>query len=324
MTNEIVFFKSHECDITLPVSVTDDTGWLSASHMAQLFKREESTIRRNIINIFKEEELDRKRNVQKMHVPFSDKLVPFYTLDVIISVGYRVKSKRGVEFRRWANNVLKDYIIKGYAINEKRLEVLNKKIEIQNNLISTFATIAGIEAKDVLEVIDAYSLALDMLDDYDHQSIDKPKGTKTITYLTEDYCIHIINNMRQNYNLKLFGKERSPGLLKGILDQIQQYVFNTELYPSLEEKAANLLYMLVKDHIYYDGNKRIAAVLFLEFLNQNLILYDKNNIRTLSNSTLVAMTLMIACSSPNEKDMFISIIMNLISNKSIHIHSKQQ
>ena len=324
MTNEIVFFKSHECDITLPVSVTDDTVWLSANQMAQLFKREESTIRRHIINIFKEEELDRKRNVQKMHVPFSDKLVPFYTLDVIISVGYRVKSKRGVEFRKWANNVLKDYIIKGYAVNEKRLEALNKKIEIQNNLIFTFATIAGMEAKDVLEVIDAYSLALDMLDDYDHQSIDKPKGTKIITYLTEDYCNHIINNMRQNYCSNLFGKERSSGMLKGILDQIQQHVFNTELYPTLEEKAANLLYMLVKDHIYYDGNKRIAAVLFLEFLNQNLILYDKNNIKILSNSTLVAMTLMIACSSPNEKDVFISIIMNLISNKSIHIHSKQQ
>lgn len=312
MNNEIVLFESENADITLPVSVSDDTVWLSTSQMSQLFERDESTIRKHIRNIFKESELDEKRNVQKMPVPFSDKLVPFYTLDVIISVGYRVKSKRGVEFRKWANNVLKNYIIEGYAANEKRLQTLNKKIEVQTTLISHFASIAGIESKDVLEVIDAYSLALDILDNYDHQSIDKPQGTKTITYLSEDYCNNIITNMKQNYQTNLFGKERHQGMLKGILNQIKQHVFGEELYPSLEEKAANLLYMLVKDHIYYDGNKRIAAILFLEFLNQNLILYNSNNMKILSNSTLVAVTLMIACSSPDEKEIFISIIMNLL------------
>lgn len=310
--NEIIQYVDGELKLDVTVSPNDETVFLSANQISALFERDDTVIRKHINNIFKDDELDRESNTQKMRVPNSDKPVPFYTLDVIISVGYRVKSKRGIAFRKWATKILKDYMIQGYAVNEKRMALLQRKIEVQQTLISGIADMAGLEAENILQVIETYSQALDLLDDYDHQRITKPQGRDTIAYLTEDECREVIHKTKFYKQSDLFGKERAEGMLKGILDQIQQNVFGQELYPTLEEKAANFLYMLVKDHIYFDGNKRLAAILFLEFLNRNNALYDEEKNKVLSSDALVAVTLMIAESKAEEKDIMVDIVMNLL------------
>ena len=226
---------------------------------------------------------------------------------MIISVGYRVKSARGVEFRRWANKILKDYIVQGYAVNERRLAALNRVVEIQSNII---AGVLDLDAEKVLEVVKRYSLALEMLDDYDHQTITKPKISSDEVYkLTYEECRNLISKMSYSETSDIFGKEK--GLLKGIIDSIYQSAFGEEAYPSIEEKAANLLYFIIKDHPFVDGCKRIAATTFLYFLDMNRILY-KNNKKILSDSTLVALTLLIAESKPQEKEIMINIVMNFL------------
>lgn len=311
--NEIIQFVDGELKLDVTVTPQEETVWLTQTQMGELFGRAASTINEHIKNIYKSKELEEETTMTKFgNSEFSDKPTYYYNLDMIISVGYRVKSKRGIAFRKWATKILKDYMIQGYAVNEKRMALLQRKIEVQQTLISGFADMAGLEASDILQVIEAYSQALDLLDDYDHQRITKPQGRDTIAYLTEDECREVIQKTKFSKQSDLFGKERSDGMLKGILDQIQQNVFGQELYPTLEEKAANLLYMLVKDHIYFDGNKRLAAILFLEFLNQNHALYDKNRNKILSNDALVAITLMIAESKSEEKDIMVDIVMNLL------------
>lgn len=306
MENEIVKFVNGNLELEVNVSPEKETVWLSANQMSLLFDRDEKTIRKHINNVFKDEEVDKNINTQKMRVVNIKQLVPFYSLDVVISVGYRVKSKNGVEFRKWATSILKDYMIKGYSINQKRLDALNKTIEIQSRML---ASTLEIDAKEVLSVIETYSNALSLLDDYDHGTISKPEGKNSIYELTYKECRDLIDSMK--FNSSVFGIEKEKGKLEGILAAIYQNVFGEELYPSIEEKAANLLYFIIKDHPFADGCKRIGASLFLEFLNKNkhLIIDGK---QIISNSALVAITLMIAESRPEEKETMVRLVMNFL------------
>lgn len=306
MENEVIVFKNGELELEVNVSPEKETVWLSANQMSLLFDRDEKTIRKHINNVFKDEEVDKNINTQKMRVVNIKQLVPFYSLDVVISVGYRVKSKNGVEFRKWATSILKDYMIKGYSINQKRLDALNKTIEIQSRML---ASTLEIDAKEVLSVIETYSNALSLLDDYDHGTISKPKGKNSIYELTYKECKDLIDSMK--FNSSVFGVEKEKGKLEGILAAIHQNVFGEELYPSIEEKAANLLYFIIKDHPFADGCKRIGASLFLEFLNKNKhLIIDSKQI--ISNSALVAITLMIAESRPEEKETMVRLVMNFL------------
>lgn len=306
MENEIIVFKNGELELEVNVSEDRENVWLSKQQMAELFQRDRTVISKHLKNIFEEGELAEINNVQNLHVVNVKQLVPFYSLDVIISVGYRVKSKNGVEFRKWATSILKDYMIKGYSINKKRLDALNKTIEIQSRML---ASTLEIDAKEVLSVIETYSNALSLLDDYDHGTISKPKGKNSIYELTYKECRDLIDSMK--FNSSVFGVEKEKGKLEGILAAIHQNVFGEELYPSIEEKAANLLYFIIKDHPFADGCKRIGASLFLEFLNKNkhLIIDGK---QIISNSALVAITLMIAESRPEEKETMVRLVMNFL------------
>jgi len=308
MKNEIVLFETKDKEVKLAVSLENDTVWLSANQMALLFDRDEKTIRKHINNVFAEDELDRENNTQKMRVDGVKQKVPFYTLDVIISVGYRVKSQRGTEFRQWANKVLKQFILKGYAINEKRLAALNKTVEIQSKII---ANTLDIEEAEVLRAVKLYTDALVLLDQYDHQSLNKPEGNKPVYRITYEDCRNMINHMEDSFSSDVFGVEKEAGKVEGILAAVYQDVFGGEVYPSLEEKAANLLYFMIKDHPFADGCKRIAASLFLEFLDKNDALI-RDGQKVISDGALVAITLMIAESNPEEKDIMTTLVMNLL------------
>lgn len=308
MKKEIVLFETKDKEVRLPVSLENETVWLSANQMALLFDRDEKTIRKHINNVFSEDELDRENNTQKMRVDGVKQKVPFYTLDVIISVGYRVKSQRGTEFRRWANDVLKQYIMKGYAVNEKRLAALNKTVEIQSKII---ANTLDIEEAEVLRAVNLYTDALVLLDQYDHQSLNKPEGNKPVYRITYEDCRNMINHMEDSFSSDVFGVEKEAGKVEGILAAVYQDVFGGEVYPSLEEKAANLLYFMIKDHPFADGCKRIAASLFLEFLDKNDALI-RDGQKAISDGALVAITLMIAESNPEEKDIMTTLVMNLL------------
>lgn len=305
--NNIVIFKNGELELEVSIGEEKDTVWLSANQMSLLFDRDAKTIRKHINNVFKENEVDQDSNTQKMRVANSDKPVPFYSLDVIISVGYRVKSQNGIAFRKWATSILKDYMIKGYAINKKRLEALNRTVEIQSRII---ASTLELDEKEVLNVIEAYADALSLLDDYDHGCITKPDGKETLYRLSYDECRTLIDKMK--FESAVFGVEKEKGKLNGILAAVYQNVFGQELYPSIEEKAANLLYFLIKDHPFADGCKRIGATIFLEFLNKNNHLIIDNK-QVISDSALVAITLMIAESRPDEKETMIKLVMNFLN-----------
>ncbi len=307
--NEIVLFETNDREIKIPVSIENETVWLSANQMAVLFDRDEKTIRKHINNVFTDGELDKDNNTQKMRVEGVKQRVPFYTLDVIISVGYRVKSKRGVEFRKWANDVLKKYIYEGYAINDKRLGALQKTVEIQTKML---ADTLEIEQQGILQAVNMYTQALEVLDKYDHHQLDKPKGEQPIYRITYEDCKEMVDHMEDTFKSDVFGVEKEEGKVEGILAAVYQDVFGGEVYPSLEEKAANLLYFMIKDHPFADGCKRIAASLFIEFLNRNNALF-KNGKNVISDSALVAITLMIAESNPDEKDIMTTLVMNLIS-----------
>ena len=302
--NEIVLFETADKAITLDVPVEEETVWLTQSQMVELFQRDVSVISRHIKNVFKEGELDERSNLHFLQIAKSDKPVAFYSLDVIISVGYRVKSNRGVEFRRWANSVLKRYILQGYAVNHKRIQQLGEVIRLMKR------TENDLDSKQVLSVIERYNTALDLLDAYDHRNIRRPKGNEAIYVLSYDECMKLISNMRFGNESKLFGKERDDSF-KGSIGNIYQSFGGEDVYKSMEEKAANLLYFITKNHSFYDGNKRIAAAIFLYFLNKNKALFDEGKKR-IEDYTLVALTLMIAESRPEEKEMMISVVMNCI------------
>ncbi len=302
--NEIVLFETEDKKITLPVEVKDETVWLSVSQMAQLFGREESNIRRHVLNVFKENEVDENNNVHYLHVNNVKKPVPFYSLDVIISVGYRVKSNRGVEFRRWANSVLKQYILQGYAANQKRIQQLGEVIRIMKR------TENELDSKQILSVIERYNNALDLLDAYDHQTMKRPKGNDATYVLTYEECVRVIQSMRFGNESDLFGREKDDSF-KGSIGNIYQSFGGSDVYQSLEEKAAHLLYFVTKNHSFYDGNKRIAATMFLYFLDKNDALFCKGQKR-IEDATLVALTIMIAESRAEEKEMMVSVVMNCI------------
>jgi len=300
--NEIVLFETKDKKITLPVEVKDETVWLSVSQMAQLFDREESNIRRHVLNVFKENEVDENNNVHFLHVNNVKKPVPFYSLDVIISVGYRVKSNRGVEFRRWANSVLKQYILQGYAVNQKRIQQLGEVIRIMKR------TENELDSKQILSVIERYNNALDLLDAYDHQTMKRPKGNDATYVLTYEECVRVIQSMRFGDESDLFGREKDDSF-KGSIGNIYQSFGGSDVYQSLEEKAAHLLYFVTKNHSFYDGNKRIAATMFLYFLDKNDALFSDGQKR-IEDATLVALTIMIAESRAEEKEMMVSVVMN--------------
>ncbi|MBO6308514.1 MAG: virulence RhuM family protein [Oribacterium sp.] len=315
--NEIVLFETEDKEITLNVKFNQDTVWLNRNQMADLFGRDVKTIGKHINNAVREELSDQvvvaKFATTTQHGAIEGKtqthMTEYYNLDVIISVGYRVKSQRGIEFRRWANKVLKDYIIKGYAINDKRLEALQKTVEIQAKMLAT--AIEG-DSDDVLKAVNLYTQALTLLDQYDHQSLEKPEGNKSIYRITYADCRTMVDRMEDSFKSDVFGVEKEPGKIEGILAAVYQDVFGGEVYPSLEEKAANLLYFMIKDHPFADGCKRIAASLFLEFLNRNNALFRDGH-KVISDGALVAITLMIAESDPKEKDIMTTMVMNLLS-----------
>ena len=309
MATEIMIFETKDNEIKLTVPVENETVWLTQAQMTELFQVDRTVITRHVNNVFKENELLRKSNVQKMHIPNSDRPVQFYSLEVIISVGYRVKSNRGVEFRQWANSVLKQYIMQGYAINEKRLAALQRTVDIQTKML---ASTLEVDEAELLKAVNLYTNALMLLDQYDHQSIKKPTGNKAIYRITYEDCRNMVNEMEDSFHSDVFGVEKEKGKVEGILAAVYQSAFGEDVYPSLEEKAANLLYFMIKDHPYADGCKRIAASLFLEFLVRNNVLYEKGQKR-ISDGALVAITLMIAESDPKEKDIMVNLVMNLLT-----------
>ena len=309
MATEIMIFETKDNEIKLTVPVENETVWLTQAQMTELFQVDRTVITRHVNNVFKENELLRKSNVQKMHIPNSDRPVQFYSLEVIISVGYRVKSNRGVEFRQWANSVLKQYIMQGYAINEKRLAALQRTVDIQTKML---ASTLEVDEAELLKAVNLYTNALMLLDQYAHQSIKKPAGNKAIYRITYEDCRNMVNEMEDSFHSDVFGVEKEKGKVEGILAAVYQSAFGKDAYPSLEEKAANLLYFMIKDHQYADGCKRIAASLFLEFLVRNNVLYEKGQKR-ISDGALVAITLMIAESDPKEKDIMVNLVMNLLT-----------
>lgn len=305
--NEIILFETEDRMISLPVMVKDETVWLNRNQLSELFERDIKTVGKHINNALKEELSGQNTVVAKFATTASDGkkyMVEHYNLDVIISVGYRVKSKRGIEFRRWANCVLKEYIIKGYAVNHNRMNQLNEVIRVMKRAENSLDT------KQVLTVVERYSQALELLDAYDHQNMERPKGSKATYILTYEECRKVIDNMKFGDSSSLFGNEKDDSF-KGSIGTIYQSFAGEDLYPTLEEKAANLLYFVTKNHSFFDGNKRIAATIFLYFLDKNDALF-KNGEKLIDDHTLVALTIMIAESNPEEKEMMISLIMNCI------------
>ena len=310
--NEIVLFETEDKKVLLPVEVKDETVWLNRNQMAELFDRDVKTIGKHINNALKEE-LDNQVVVAKFatttkHGMIEGKtqthMTEYYNLDVIISVGYRVKSNRGVEFRRWANSVLKQYILQGYAVNQRRIQQLGEVIRIMKR------TENELDSKQILSVIERYNNALDLLDAYDHQTMKRPKGNDATYVLTYEECIEVIQSMRFGDESDLFGREKDDSF-KGSIGNIYQSFGGSDVYKSLEEKAAHLLYFVTKNHSFYDGNKRIAATMFLYFLDKNDALFY-NGQKRIEDATLVALTIMIAESRAEEKDMMVSVVMNCI------------
>lgn len=310
---ELVKFTDNNFEINVRADIDNDTVWLTQKEMALLFEVSIDNISLHIKNILRENELDISSFEESSVVQIEgnrkvNRRIKIYNLDMIISVGYRVKSQRGILFRKWANKILKEYLIQGYSINQKRISALNKTIEIQNKML---ASSLNIEQEALVNVIEEYTKALDLLDNYDHQCLIKPKGNESIYKLTYSDCRTIIDSMKFKTTSSVFGVEKEEGKLNGILAAVYQNVFGQEVYPSLEEKAAHLLYFLVKDHPFADGCKRIAATLFLEFLNKNHALI-KGGKKIIANDTLVAITILTAESRPEEKDVMIKLIMNFL------------
>ena len=317
--NEIILFENQE--VKLEVNLKDETVWLNTEQMAQLFGRDYKTIRKHINNALKEE-LKNEVVVAKFentteHGAIQSKtqthMVEYYNLDMIISVGYRVKSNNGVIFRKWANKILKEYLINGYAVNQRRLEYLEKTIKLIDIANRIDERLEGNDAKEILKVIGDYSKALDLLDDYDHKTLKKIDGNIDERKIEYKECIEVINKLRFNEESSLFAVERDKGL-ESIIRNIYQSFDGQDIYKSIEEKGANFLYLIVKNHVFTDGNKRIAATLFIYFLNFYGILY-KDGEQTIDNNTLTALTLLIAESNQKEKEVIIDLVMNFLNNE---------
>ena len=314
MKNEIIIFENQ--NVKLKVNIKDETVWLSQQQMAKLFDKDRRTITRHIQNIYKDGELEEKLVCSFFeHTGNDDKRykVKFYNLDMIISVGYRVNSKKGIDFRRWATNVLKEYMLKGYSINQKRLEYLEKTIKLIDIAGRIDHELEGGEAQEIIKVINNYSNALNLLDDYDHKTVSKPKGTNSNDKIKYKDCMDIIDKLKFNNDSDLFALEKGQGL-SAIIENIYCSFDGQDVYPTIEEKAANFLYLITKNHTFIDGDKRIAATLFIYFLEFYKILF-KNDKRVIDNNTLVAITLLIAQSNPKEKNILIDLVMNFLNNE---------
>ena len=310
--NEIILFENQ--GVKLEVNLKDETVWLTQKQMAELFGKDRRTITRHIQNIYKDEELDQNTVCSFFEHTAEDGKkykVQYYNLDMIISVGYRVNSKRGIIFRKWSTKILKDYMLKGYAINQKRLEYLEKTIKLIDIANRMDERLENNDAKEILKVIGDYSKALNLLDEYDHRTLKKVKGNIDERKIEYKECINIINKLKFNEESSLFAVERDKGL-ESIIGNIYQSFDGQDIYKSIEEKASNFLYLIVKNHVFADGNKRIAATLFIYFLNYYGILY-KNDKQTIDNNTLAALTLLIAESNPREKEVIIDLVMNFLN-----------
>ena len=311
MKNEIKIFENQE--IKLEVNLKDETVWLSLEQMSKLFDRDKSVISRHIKNALAEE-LDNSV-VANFATTASDKKtyrVTYYNLDMIISVGYRVKSQNGIIFRRWANKILKDYLINGYAINQKRLEYLEKTVKLIDIASRIDDNLTNDNAKNIIKVISDYSKALNLLDDFDYNKIQKPKYTNTSEErITYDECINVIKELSFNNKSSIFALERNKGF-EQIINSIYSTYNNKDLYRSIEQKASNLLYLIVKDHPFIDRKKKRGATIFIYFLNKYNLLY-KDNKKIIDNNILACMTILIAESDPKEKDLIIDLIMNFLT-----------
>ncbi len=322
---QIVIYVANDGLTAIEVQVQDESVWLNRKQLSELFDRDIKTLGKHLSNVFNEGELNKDATVAKFATVQIEgdrevtREIEHYNLDVIISVGYRVKSKRGTQFRIWANKILKDYLIKGFSINEKRLQQatqqlqeLKKVVQIQEKVISEYH-LESDEAQGLIKVIASYSNALDLLDDYDHQRLKIPKkGNIDVVKIEYNEARLAIDELGKQTKFEgLFGKEKDDSF-KGSLENIYQTFDGIELYQTIEEKSAHLLYFVIKNHSFTDGNKRIAAFLFVWFLERNNYLYLPSGNKRIADSTLVALTLMIAQSHPNEKDMMIKVIVNLL------------
>lgn len=308
--SEIVLFESEDHEVTLPVKVDSNTNdvWLNRKEMAVLFDRDVKTIGKHIGNALKEELASSDSVVAKFATTGADGKtyqVEHYNLDAIISVGYRVKSQRGVEFRRWATNVLHSYIIKGHVENEKRLEQLGTVAQIIERLPDDLGS------REILDIVESYTDVFTLLDRYDRERVPRPKGTTGTYALDYDECIYLIKQMRGRFASDLFGVEKDESFRSSI-SVINQSFGEQDLYPSIQEKAANLLYLIIKNHSFLDGNKRIGCSLFLYYLDRNGLLF-KGLDKRIADSTLVAVALMIAESRPEEKESMVSLVMNFLA-----------
>ena len=318
---EIVIYKAKSGAVRLDVRLEKETVWLTQTQLAGLFLTERSVITKHLNNIFQTSELDEKSNVQKMHIPFSDKPVKFYNLDAIISVGYRINSSRATQFRIWATKVLKNYLIKGYVLNQKRLhehEAALKELRETIAFIGAKAShpqLVG-KADDLLKLLNEYSNALTILYKYDNKSLSLASKIKPKFILDYDMAIKVVDDIRERLTKKkeagdLFGREMDHKF-KSIIGALYQTFDKKDLYASVEEKAAHLLYLTIKDHPFSDGNKRIASIMFIYFLEKNGYLRKLNGERKINDNTIVALSLLIASSDPREKDVMIKIITNLL------------
>ena len=320
--NKIIIYQTDDGQTAIDVRLENETVWLNTNQMAMLFDREESNIRRHVTNVFKEGELERENNVHFLHVNGVKKPVPYYTLDVIISVGYRVKSQRGTQFRIWANRVLKDYLVKGYAVNERihkeQIGELRQLVGMLGRTIQNQPLLSTDETNALFNVVTDYTYALDTLDSYDYQRLTINDTTSEAPFhASYDNAMQAICSLKERFGESaLFGNEKDESF-KSSIGQIYQTFDGVELYPSTEEKAAMLLYLVTKNHSFSDGNKRIAATLFLWFLNNNRILYREDGSKRIADNTLVALTLMIAESRPEEKDVMVKVVVNLINKNNL-------
>ena len=324
--NKIIIYQTEDGQTQIDVRLENETVWLTQAQMAVLFQTDRTSIVRHINNIYKEKELDRESTCAKnAQVQMEGnrqvvRTIPFFNLDMIISVGYRVNSKRGVRFRQWANRILKDYLVKGYAVNERirkeQIGELRQLVGMLGRTIQSQPLLSTDETNALFEVVTDYTYALDTLDNYDYERLTIEKTTKQeVFHATYDNAMQEINRLREKFGGSvLFGNEKDDSF-KSSIGQIYQTFGGEELYPSVEEKAAMLLYLVTKNHSFSDGNKRIAATLFLWFLNNNHILYREDGSKRIADNTLVALTLMIAESKTEEKDVMVKVVVNLINQR---------
>lgn len=318
LNDKIVIYRTADGQTSIDVKLEDETVWLSANQMANLFDRDEKTIRKHINNVFSEGELEKENNTHFLRVDGVKQPVAFYSLDVIISVGYRVKSQRGIQFRIWANKVLKEYLVKGYVVNkvltEQRYTELKQLVTVLGRTVKTQEALTSEDALNLVEVVSDYAYALDTLDRYDYQQLAVEQTTNDVKFhATYEGAMQAIEELKEKFGGSQWFAHEKDDSFKSSIGQIYQTFGGQDLYPSVEEKAAMLLYLVTKNHSFSDGNKRIAATLFLWFMAGNGILYNPDGSKRIADNTIVALTLMIAESRTEEKDIMVKVVVNLIN-----------